>query len=82
MNIIFTIHAEDRIVKRKIAIEEVINAIKFPDSINKKHGKYYFKKTMQRGTIEICCERTERDINAEKCNTFLACSRIAILDRL
>ena len=62
MNIIFTIHAEDRVVKRKISIEEATEAIKFPDSIIKKHEKIYIQKRLQRGTIEICCERTESDI--------------------
>ncbi len=62
MNIIFTKHAEYRIIKRKLLQDDVINAIKFPDKIIKKHGKYYYQKNLGRGIIEICCERTENNI--------------------
>ncbi len=62
MNIVFTSHAEDRINIRKITKEEVIEAIFYPEKITKKYEKYYFTKKLQKGTIEVCCERTERDI--------------------
>ena len=63
MKIVFTAHAEKRIQKRKIMKEEVIQAIEQPDRTIKKHGKYYFQKRMQRGMIEVCCEKTENNIN-------------------
>ena len=59
MTIIFTPHAEYRLEKRKILKEEVIDAIKFPNKIIKKHGLYYFQKNLKRGYIEVCCEKTE-----------------------
>ncbi len=54
MKMTFTGHAEDRIIKRKISKEEVIEYINKPDKITKKHGKYYFQKRLQFGSIEIC----------------------------
>ena len=63
MEIVFTKHAEFRIRKRKILKQEIINTIKYPDMIIKKHGKYYFQKKLDRGIIEVCCEKTERYIN-------------------
>jgi len=63
MEITFTFHAEFRIQKRKLLKEEVIEAINFPDQIIKKWGKYYYQKKLNRGTIEIVAERTERNIN-------------------
>ena len=63
MEIVFTNHAKYRIGKRKILEEEVIDTIKYPDKTIKKHGKYYFKKRLERGTIEVCCEKTESIIN-------------------
>ncbi len=62
MEIIFTKHAKYRIEKRKILEQEVIEAIKHPDNTIKKHNKYYFQKRLERGTIEISCEKTERII--------------------
>ena len=62
MNIIFTDHVLGRLERRKILKEEVIEAIKYPDKVIKKYQKYYFKKRLSRGTIEISCEKTERDI--------------------
>lgn len=61
MRIIFTGHAEYRIFKRKILKEEIIEAINKPDKTIKKHGKYYFQKKLERGIIEICCEKTEKN---------------------
>jgi len=62
MKIEFTIHALDRIKKRKILKQEIIDAIKYSDKIIKKHGKYYYQKKLDRGSIEICCEKTENNI--------------------
>jgi len=62
MNIIFTYHSLDQIERRGITEEEVIDAIKYSDITLKKHGKYLYRKRLNRGAIEVCCERTERDI--------------------
>ncbi len=62
MEIIFIQHAEERIKLRKILREEVIDAINNPDNTLKKHGKHYYQKKLDRGTIEVCCEKTERNI--------------------
>ncbi|MBI2649948.1 DUF4258 domain-containing protein [Candidatus Woesearchaeota archaeon] len=63
MKITFTSHAKYRIEKRKILEQEVIDAIKHPDKTIKRHDKYYFQKRLERGTIEVSCEKTERIIN-------------------
>ena len=63
MKIIFTNHAKYRIEKRKMLEEEVIEAINYPDKTLKKQGKYYFQKRLERGTIEVSCEKTETIIN-------------------
>lgn len=63
MKIIFTIHAEERIKKRNITKEEVLEVIKFPDKILRKYGKYYYQKKVQRGTMEIIAELTESNLN-------------------
>jgi len=62
MKIIFTQHALDRLEKRKVIKYEAEDAIKFPDKIIKKHGEYFFRKRLDRGIIEICCEKTENNI--------------------
>ena len=62
MNIVFTNHALGRLERRKILKEEIREAIKYPDKVIKKHQKYYFQKKLNRGTIEVSCEKTERDI--------------------
>lgn len=62
MNVEFTLHAEQRINKRNLSKEEIINAIKNPDKTTKKHGAVYFEKNLGNGTIEIVCERTESNI--------------------
>jgi hypothetical protein len=63
MNIKFTTHAEFRIKKRGLLKEEITRALNFPDKILKKHGKYYYQKKLDRGTIEIVAEITESNIN-------------------
>ncbi len=63
MKIIFTRHAELRIIKRKILKEEALEAIKNPDKTLKKHSMYYYQKRLERGTIEIVIEKTEKSLN-------------------
>ena len=62
MEIIYTVHSEQRIIRRKITKQEVEEAIKFPDKVNKKHDKYYFQKKLERGSIEVCAEKTWKNI--------------------
>ncbi len=59
MEIIFTDHAEFRLKVRKVLKEEVIDTIRYPDKTIKKYDKYFYQKKLDRGTIEVCCERTE-----------------------
>ena len=63
MEIIFTNHAKYRIKKRKLLKQEVIDAIRFPDKTIKKHDKYYYQKKLERGTIEVVVEKTEKNLN-------------------
>ena len=62
MDIVFTEHALERLEKRKFIKEEIVEAINFPDKTLKKHGKYYYQKSLERGEAEIVCERTEKNI--------------------
>jgi len=62
MRIIFTQHAKDKIYRRKILQQEVLDAIAHPDRLSKKHGKYFYQKSLERGKIEIVCEQTESNI--------------------
>ncbi len=57
MKIFFTEHAKDRMERRKISKEEIIEAIKHPDELSKKHGKYYAKKNIVRAKIEVVYEK-------------------------
>ncbi len=57
MKIIFTEHAKDRLKKRKITEDEIINTIKYPDKTEKKEEKYYASKDIGRGKIEVVYEK-------------------------
>ncbi len=48
--------------KEGLLKHEIVDAIKYPDKIIKKRGKYLFRKRLEKGTIEVCCEKTERNI--------------------
>ena len=63
MNIVFTHHAEDRVKIRKITKPEVLDTIRFPDKTMKKHGKYYYQKQLERGTIEVVVEKSGKNLN-------------------
>jgi hypothetical protein len=62
MEILFTKHAEFRTENRGILKQEVLDSIKYPDKTDKRHGKYYAQKRLDRGTIEVCYEKTEKYI--------------------
>lgn len=57
MKIVFTEHAKDRMKKRKITEEEITQAVKYPDSLSKKDGKYYAMKNIARANIEVVYEK-------------------------
>ncbi|MBI1970718.1 DUF4258 domain-containing protein [Candidatus Woesearchaeota archaeon] len=63
MRVTFTSHALPRMSIRKIYDDDIMDTLRSPDVIYKKHGKYFFRKSIGRGTIELCCEKTERHIN-------------------
>ncbi len=60
MIIIFTRHSEKRIEKRGILRQEALEAVRYPDNTEKRHSKHYIRKRLERGTIELCCEKTEK----------------------
>ena len=62
MEIIFTSHAEFRMRKRNLSREDVLDALKHPDTTRRKHGLYFAQKDIGRGSIEICYERTVKYI--------------------
>jgi hypothetical protein len=62
MEIVFTLHVKERIKKRKITEEEIIYAVKSPDKLNKKYGKYYAQKDIGRAKIEVVYEK-DKTIN-------------------
>jgi len=62
MKIIFTAHAEERIKKRRISKEEILEAIKKPEKITKKRKKFYIQKTISEGKIEVIYEKEENFI--------------------
>ena len=57
MKIIFTEHVKDRMKKRKISEDEIINTIKYAEKTDKRKGKYYSQKDIARGKIEVVYER-------------------------
>ncbi len=57
-------HIVDRIHTRHLFLEEVVDAIRHPDRITKKQGMLYLQKRLNRGTIEIVCEKRENHIRA------------------
>jgi len=63
MEVVFTIHAEYRLERRKIPKDEARDALKNPDTLLKKHGLYYYQKRLERGIIEIVCEKTAKSLN-------------------
>jgi len=52
MQIIFSKHAVERLIKRKLTQLEIIESIKSPDNINKKHDMYYYQKKLDNKKID------------------------------
>ena len=57
MEIIFTQHALQRMKKRNITKDEIINSIKYPTRTLKKNGKLYTQKNIGRANIEVVYEK-------------------------
>ncbi|MBI2629257.1 DUF4258 domain-containing protein [Candidatus Pacearchaeota archaeon] len=57
MEIVFTEHSKERMQIRKITEEEINEAIKYPEEVRKKEGKYYARKNIGRANIEVVYEK-------------------------
>ncbi|MBI2631393.1 DUF4258 domain-containing protein [Candidatus Pacearchaeota archaeon] len=53
MHIEFTDHARERMKKRNISEDEVINTIKYPEKTEKIDGIYYVQKSLGRFTLHV-----------------------------
>jgi len=53
MHIEFTKHAIDRMKKRNISEDEVINIIKFPEKTSKVDDVYYVQKHLDRFMLKV-----------------------------
>lgn len=53
MHIEFTKHARDRMKKRNISEDEVINTIKFPEKTEKVGNVYYVQKHLGRFMLRV-----------------------------
>ncbi len=62
MNVIFTIHAEQRAKERNITKEEIIDCLYNPYKLQKIENKHYCQKITPRGVIEIVFERKENNL--------------------
>ena len=57
MNIVFTEHAKERMKKRGITEDEIIQAIKRPDNTKKDGENYCAQKNIGRASIEVVYEK-------------------------
>jgi hypothetical protein len=57
MEIVFTEHAKERMKKRGITEDEIIQAIKNPEKTKKAGGNYYVQKNIGRANIEVVYEK-------------------------
>jgi len=62
MQFAFTNHALERMRFRRIEQNDVLDALRFPDIIQKKEYKYLYRKRVSAGIIEIVCEKTENHL--------------------
>jgi hypothetical protein len=51
MKIVLTLHVRLRLLDRTVLEEELVEALRWPDKIKKRHRLYYFQKRLERGTI-------------------------------
>lgn len=56
MKIEYTLHAKERMKRRKITEDEILQAINNPDKTHKREGKYYAQKNIGRAKIEVVYE--------------------------
>jgi len=59
----FTLHALEQMRARTIDEQEILDAINIPEIIVKRYGRHHFKRTINRGVLEVVCEKTENHIN-------------------
>ena len=57
MEVTFTKHAEERMKRRNITKEEIINTISYPKKVLKRGELYYARKNIGRATIEVVYEK-------------------------
>ncbi len=57
MRIVFTEHALERLAFRKLRKDEVLSVIRYPGRTIKRYGKYIFLGRVDRGRIEVVCEK-------------------------
>jgi len=56
------IHAFDMMDERKILLEEIMDVMNYPDIIVKRGYQYFYLKKLNRGSLRLCCEKTENII--------------------
>lgn len=57
MNIVFTDHAKERMKRRNISEDEVINTIKYPEKTEKTDDAYYVYKHLGRFILKVVYTR-------------------------
>lgn len=57
MKIVLTHHVKEQMEERGISEDEVINTVKYPESIQKIDDLYYARKKTIQGTIEVVYEK-------------------------
>ena len=63
MDYVFTFHAKKRIRERNLTERDIIEIIKYPEKMLKRHGKYYAVGDLGAGIVVVVFEKTERNIN-------------------
>ncbi len=62
MDCLITTHALFRMKQRGITKQNVLDTIKYPDFVLKKHGKFYAQKNIGTGILEVPYEKTTKYI--------------------
>jgi hypothetical protein len=55
MKIEFTRHALERMNKRGVSKDEVISVLTYPETTLKKDGKFFMRKNIEKGNVEVVC---------------------------
>lgn len=59
MKVIFTKHAKDRMKKRHVTEDEIIQTITSPEKMYKIEGLHYAQKNIMRANIEVVYEKVK-----------------------